>query len=268
MQPPGFATSRLYLRPVAATDVPTVQRLFADYEIIRHLSREVPWPYPEEGARDFVCKVVLPAQGRDRWVWAICPADSPGRLIGMVDLWRPGRPEHRGFWLARHYWGRGLMSEALVPLTNWAFDGIGYQKLILANARGNLPSRRLKEKAGARLLRTEPGEFVDPSYTEREDGQSLAGFLELSVHSYAEGCTGATPYVESWFVDADVRGQGIGTRLLQVAEDWALSHGYTELASDADLGKALGISVHLSTGFEEVERAVHFRKKVPAGSGD
>jgi [ribosomal protein S5]-alanine N-acetyltransferase len=168
IQPPVFTTSRLYLRPVAASDVPTVQQLFADYEIIRHLSREVPWPYPAAGARAFVCDVVLPAQGHDRWVWAICPADSPGRLIGMVDLWRPGRPEHRGFWLARHYWGRGLMSEALVPLTNWAFDGIGYQRLILANARGNLPSRRLKEKAGARLLRTEPGEFVDPSYTERE----------------------------------------------------------------------------------------------------
>jgi aminoglycoside 6'-N-acetyltransferase I len=103
---------------------------------------------------------------------------------------------------------------------------------------------------------------------ERHDGQSLAGFLELSVRNYAEGCTGATPYVESWFVDADVRGQGIGRWLLQAAEDWTRSHGYTELASDADLGNALSISVHLSTGFEEVERLVHFRKKVLARSGD
>ncbi len=35
--------------------------------------------------------------------------------------------------------------------------------------------------------------------------EALAGFLELSIRNYAEGCEGAVPFVESWFVDPDVR---------------------------------------------------------------
>ena len=44
---------------------------------------------------------------------------------------------------------------------------------------------------------------------ERRNGK-LAGFLELSIRNYAEGCEGEVPHVESWYVDPDVRGIGIG----------------------------------------------------------
>jgi RimJ/RimL family protein N-acetyltransferase len=40
--------------------------------------------------------------------------------------------------------------------------------LVFANAVGNERSHRIKEKTGARLLRTEPAKFVNPLYTERE----------------------------------------------------------------------------------------------------
>lgn len=94
---------------------------------------------------------------------------------------------------------------------------------------------------------------------ERSDGR-LAGVLELSVRSYAEGCAGATPYVESWYVDPDVRGQGIGAALLAAAEQWAREHGYRELASDTDLTNEASQRAHRALGFAEVERTVHFRK--------
>ena len=45
---------------------------------------------------------------------------------------------------------------------------LGFEVLVFANAVGNLRSRRIKEKTGARLLRTEPAEFVDPSFKDRE----------------------------------------------------------------------------------------------------
>ena len=94
---------------------------------------------------------------------------------------------------------------------------------------------------------------------ERSDGR-LGGFLELSVRNYAEGCTGDTPYVESWFVDEDLRGSGAGRSLITAAEIWAREHGYTELASDALLDNVNSHAAHRALGFEEVERAVHFRK--------
>ena len=94
---------------------------------------------------------------------------------------------------------------------------------------------------------------------ERADGR-LGGFLELSVRNYAEGCTGDTPYIESWFVDEDLRGSGAGRSLMNAAEQWAKEHGYHELASDALLDNVISHAAHRALGFEEVERGVHFRK--------
>lgn len=94
---------------------------------------------------------------------------------------------------------------------------------------------------------------------ERDDAR-LAGFLELSVRNYAEGCEGATPYIESWYVEPDMRASGIGRLLMTAAEEWARAHGYRELASDTELENRASQQAHEALGFEEVERTVHFRK--------
>jgi len=94
---------------------------------------------------------------------------------------------------------------------------------------------------------------------DRGDGR-LGGVLELSVREYAEGCTGRTPYVESWYVDEDLRGKRIGAALIAAAEQWARDRQYTELASDALLDNDVSHAAHRALGFEEVERVVHFRK--------
>lgn len=94
--------------------------------------------------------------------------------------------------------------------------------------------------------------------------EAICGFLELSVRNYAEGCSGPTPYVEGWFVEADVRRQGVGGALMRVAEAWAVEHGYRELASDAELDNDQSLRAHESLGFEEVVRAVHYRKALPS----
>ncbi len=86
----------------------------------------------------------------------------------MVELWRPGTPENRGFWLGRKYWDRGLMTEAVVPVMNYAFDTLDFDKLVFTNAVGNDRSRRIKEKTGALVVKTEPAAFVDPTFVERE----------------------------------------------------------------------------------------------------
>ncbi len=165
---PVFTTQRLILRGVSLDDVPAYERYFVDYEVIRYMTDAVPWPYPAGGVGEYLEKVVLPVQGKDRWMWAILLRDAPGDLIGLVDLWRDGKPEHRGFWLGREFWGRGIMTEATAPVTDFAFDVLGFRELIFANAVGNVGSRRVKEKSGARLLRTEPSSFVDPQFTEQE----------------------------------------------------------------------------------------------------
>jgi len=165
---PVFETERLILRGITKEDVPAYEKHFIDYNVISQLSGAVPWPYPEDGVMDYICNVILPIQGNDKWVWAIFLKENPDELIGAIDLWREGHPEHRGFWLGHKFWGHGYMTEAVKPVTDYAFDGLGFEKLLFSNALGNVKSRRIKEKTGARFLRTEPAKFVNPEYTEHE----------------------------------------------------------------------------------------------------
>ncbi len=95
---------------------------------------------------------------------------------------------------------------------------------------------------------------------ERPSG-GLAGFLEASTRKYAEGCvTGPVGYIEGWFVDEDLRGQGLGHELVRAAEDWARSQGLKEMGSDTWLENEVSIRAHLAMGYEEVERLIHFAK--------
>ena len=95
---------------------------------------------------------------------------------------------------------------------------------------------------------------------DRGDG-SLAGFVEIGSRNYAEGCeTTPVAYLEGWYVDPDVRRTGSGATLLKAAETWALKHGYSEIASDTELGNEISRQAHLALGFEEVERQICFKK--------
>ena len=95
---------------------------------------------------------------------------------------------------------------------------------------------------------------------DRGDGR-LAGFIEIGLRNYAEGCvTTPVAFIEGWYVDPDLRRHGLGRRLVRTAEDWARARGLAEIASDTTLDNAASLRAHLALGFEEVERQICFRK--------
>ncbi|SHG32631.1 GNAT family N-acetyltransferase [Pedobacter caeni] len=165
---PTLNTERLILKGVSIADVASYTKYFVDYDVVRYLSDEVPWPYPENGVKDHLEKVVLPQQGDGHWVWGIFLKEQPDELIGTVDLRREGKPEHRGFWLGKPFWGKGIMTEANVSVLDYAFGALGFERLLFANAVGNIGSRRIKEKTGAQLIGIREAGFVDPLLKECE----------------------------------------------------------------------------------------------------
>lgn len=168
ISPPVIQTERLVLKAVTEADIPAYEKHFIDYEVIRPLAAGIPWPYPENGVQDFLNERVFPYQGKDKWVWGIFLQQHPAELIGVIDLWRPGTPENRGFWLGRKFWNQGIMTEAVSAINDFAFNELGFEALIFSNAKGNIQSRRIKEKTGAKFIGVEPAEFVDSLYTEHE----------------------------------------------------------------------------------------------------
>jgi len=90
-----------------------------------------------------------------------------------------------------------------------------------------------------------------------------AGMIEASLREYGESCeTSPVGYIESWFVYPQFRGRGLATVLLGAAEDWARGKGCTEMASDTWLDNEASIRAHLKAGYFEVERLVHFVKRL------
>lgn len=107
-------------------------------------------------------------------------------------------------------------------------------------------------------LRTNPRSAV---FIAERDGGRSCGFVEVGERPYAEGCTTSpVAYVEAWYVDEDVRRQGVGGALLRAAEGWARGRGHTEIASDALLENVVSYAAHTRSGYEEVVRLVTFRK--------
>ena len=164
---PTFSTARLILRELLESDAPAYTKHFVNYAVIRNLASSVPWPYPEDGVMNYLRSEIIPYQGKEKWVWAITLKENPQELIGAIELLRQATPANRGFWLGENFWGNGYMTEAVEPITDYAFETLNFPKLIFANAVNNQRSARVKEKTGAQLVRRESARYVDPLLTER-----------------------------------------------------------------------------------------------------
>jgi aminoglycoside 6'-N-acetyltransferase I len=102
---------------------------------------------------------------------------------------------------------------------------------------------------------------LSPVFVAEREAGGLCGLLEAGTRRYADGCsTSPVGYIEGWYVDADVRGMGIGRHLVSAAEAWAREQGLREMASDALISNEPSLKAHLALGYEEKERLVHFAK--------
>ena len=117
-----------------------------------------------------------------------------------------------------------------------------------------------------RLL-AEPSRFAQ--FIAYGDGRAALGFIEASVRSdYVNGTEGSpVGFVEGLYVVSGHRRSGIARAMLARIEHWVVTRGCRELASDALLDNEPGHAVHRSLGFDETERVVYFRKRVPTRPG-
>ena len=158
--PDVLETPRLILRPLQIEDAARTQEIFPRWEIVRYLNAIVPWPYPEGGALAYYRDVALPAAERgEQWHWTLRLKDSPGAHIGAISLMKKD-VDNRGFWMGQEWQGRGLMTEAVIAVTDYWFNVLGMEVLRASKAVGNTASRRISEKTGMRLVETGERNYV------------------------------------------------------------------------------------------------------------
>ena len=157
---PELETARLVLRPLALADAEQTQGLFGQWEIVKYLTDQVPWPYPADGAYTYYRDHALPAVDRgEQWHWTLRLKSAPERIIGSISLMR-GESNNRGFWLGLPWQGQGLMSEASEVVTDYWFDTLAFPVLRVPKAAVNIASRRISEKNGMRVVATEERGYV------------------------------------------------------------------------------------------------------------
>jgi RimJ/RimL family protein N-acetyltransferase len=157
---PTLETLRLWLRPLELADAAQVQNIFPHWEIVRFLTKRVPWPYPPDGAYKYYRDVALPAVQRgDEWHWTLRLKNEPDQVIGSISLMR-SENENRGFWLGMAWQRQGLMSEACEAVTDYWFYTLNFSVMRAPKATANTASRRISEKQGMRVIAVTEREYV------------------------------------------------------------------------------------------------------------
>jgi ribosomal-protein-alanine N-acetyltransferase len=138
-------------------------------EVARHLRDRFPHPYTRADATAFL-RHAAPSLG------AVAPErptnlaiEISGEVGGGIGFVRGTDVERFsaeiGYWLGEHYWGRGIVTEALTLVSDYAFRSFNLLRLFALPFEENIASVRVLEKAGyvrEGLLRSSSVKFGKP----------------------------------------------------------------------------------------------------------
>ncbi len=141
--------SKSTIRSFRSADTASITRHIGTYSVARNTSA-IPHPYSIQHAGKWIA---IASGGTPETQFAIAIDDEVIGGIGL-EVGDPGRIavcDHCaeiGYWLGESFWGRGIMSEAVVALSKWAFTELRLIRLHAAVYARNPASARVLEKAG------------------------------------------------------------------------------------------------------------------------
>lgn len=153
------------LRPWSLDDLSHLVQYANNFNIAKNLTNQFPHPYTEQDGRNFIKMATSSDPLR---IFAI---EVDGHAAGGIGV-HPQADIHvkcaeMGYWLAEPFWGRGIMSEAVREMVQYAFDHFDIIRLYARPFSSNSASQRVLEKAGfeleARLKKSifKNGEILD-----------------------------------------------------------------------------------------------------------
>jgi len=141
-----LALSRGSLRPWRRGDEPSLVRYANNRNIWRNLRDRFPHPYTAADADAWITKAEAEAPVTSHAI--VVDGETVGGV--GVDLGTDVRRRSAeiGYWLGEPFWGRGIVSEALVMVTEHAFQRLNLLRLFAFAFTENVGSVRVLEKAG------------------------------------------------------------------------------------------------------------------------
>ena len=141
-----FELSRCTVRSWRWDDRESLVRHANNKEVSINLRDRFPYPYSHSDARAWLEYAV---DREPETNFAICVKDEAVGGIGFILEGDVGyRSAEIGYWLGQEFWGRGITSEALAAVTDYAFENFDLCRLYAHVFEWNPASARVLEKAG------------------------------------------------------------------------------------------------------------------------
>lgn len=142
-----FESIRLILRPWTLDDLYDLHEIMSNKEVgyLAGFS-------PRDNLNDSLEILKKFVKEPPNSLWAI-EIKGINKVVGWIELHKPiedickGSKEI-GFVLFKHYWGQGLMAEAIKEVITYAFKEEQIEDIICSHFEGNIQSKRVIEKCG------------------------------------------------------------------------------------------------------------------------
>lgn len=141
-----LSTPRMLLRPPRLSDARAIFETWGNDPVV---TRYLTWA-PSRSVVDtevFLRGAIERMASGEEHSWLMTPRKGPGAM-GMVSVWQENQQAELGFVLARPYWNRGYMTEALETVINWCDAREDIQQVWAVCDIDNLASAYVLEKAG------------------------------------------------------------------------------------------------------------------------
>jgi ribosomal protein S18 acetylase RimI-like enzyme len=142
--------------------------------------------------------------------------------------------------------------DAVIALTVAAFDGVSIDHNLDLRL-GPVAGRDWRWRKGRDVERDIDTPGSELAVAEYEDTGDVAGYVTLFMdHDSRIG------WIRNLAVDAGLRGQGLGRRLLEHALDYFRANGMTVARIETLDQNPVGQHLYPSVGFQEIARQIHF----------
>ena len=158
----ALTTKQLRLEPVRADHASALWD--AIEQSLPELLPRMPWApetSPEEVA-EFAQRCEAGWAEQTGWEWVILRYGAVAGVIGLHGYDRLRRSAAMGYWIRSDLAGRGLASEAARAVVDFAFEGLGLNRVELEAAIDNDASQRIAQKLGFQKEGTKrAGDLID-----------------------------------------------------------------------------------------------------------
>ena len=165
-------TKRLVLRQTELRDAEAISKFGSDFDIAR-MTGSFPYPFPLLSA-EFKIMTFHAAKRRGLAHPYAITLKGEDEMIGVADLFKRGPDSlwEIGYWVGRHYWSQGYMTEACDALLAEADAALGPDDRVAGVFTDNPGSARVLEKLGFKKS-GEPNYYFSMARLEKAKSQDF-----------------------------------------------------------------------------------------------